>query len=392
MPSVGTTHTFTHTFTDILGNTLTTSDVTAWPKVIIRDRDGTIVVNGGIATATVNAGEYSYDYAIAMTAEAGTWSIEWQMVADSGAQAQYTETFEVEEALGVEDCGHEQTIIGRAGQTQRVMLSYSSQLSSVTVTATHPDENEAALTGTLGTEITEVRDTDGNYVYYYDLAIPATNAHGHWEIAWTYQETAASPFQYGISEVRVPPEWWWKTVASVQMALDKMQKSCGDCNIFSYGLSEQYEATARAIDYMNGFPPNGGSTNWSLYELDGQCGFSCARGRMSGPMYMYLISASVIHMLRAQLLMAGELAFDLSGQQVTLSSDKTGIYGQLLDIYTSEFAEHFPNAKRHCIRSNNAIGHLGVRPIHGRNAPRLMSRGSTINGPNGQLFSLVNSY
>ncbi len=395
MASVGTTTTFTHTFTDLLGSVITPADATKWPAVIIRDESGQIIVNGGLATATANPGEYSYDYTVPISANEGEWSIEWQMVGSGNQQVQVTKDFDVEGAINAEDCGHEQTTIAKAGQTTRILYPSSVQLSEVKLEILDPTDCEedevvyyqADLVGDASTTpvtniLNESRDESGNWVYWTDVDLPADadTAAGHYMVNWEVRETVTSPLQYISAEIQIPPSWWWKMIPMLQSMLDKLQKSCDPCNIYAYGLSELYQASLRGLDFMNAWPPNGNQA-WTIDNFASMCGVTCSRGRMQGAMYYWLVSATAIQALRAQYVMAGELAFDMSGQLVQLSSDKRDTYTEALNWLLEEWRENFVISKMTCIRNSNTIGHVAARPLDYQRRPQLTSRGGMSTAP-----------
>jgi hypothetical protein len=154
------------------------------------------------------------------------------------------------------------------------------------------------------------------------------------------------------------------------MLIDKVQKKIG--HVQAYSDSDMYEYMVRGTEYVNAVNP---ITGWTLVNWPAQYG-----------MTNFLLMAAAWWGLNAQYLSEGELAFNFSGQTVTLDVDRTGYYSDAMGRLKDYLDTQLQQTKRNMLR-RVSVGAIATRP-YDFGLQSLVARVQTVNGGNGTVLPL----
>lgn len=335
------------------------SNPAQYPAFTIVDPSG-VQITSGVGTPGSNPGRWNASWSVPTTAPLSTqtnkWRIVWNMVTQTGRQLQQTVPFDVIE-LRTPDTLQEvraHAYVVYAGQSERLVLRLPRRPDVLTVTAfpatslSNPTPNATAeFSGSLAASTIVEVEEQNLFTYYFDT--PALTTLGEYQVVWTYRQTVTSPTDTTVQKLFVPPPVFWSLAPSLRVLIDKLQKKAGA--IQAYVDADMYEYFQRGIGILNGTTPY---TNWDLCTFP----YSAATTR-------FLIEGAALWAMKAQGLLATELAFSFSGQTVTLDIDQQSGYGEfgdkLLEDLTGSNPGSWPRTKVDFIRQITNIAVVGNR-------------------------------
>ncbi len=335
------------------------SNPSAYPAFAIVDPSG-VTVSTGVGTAGSAPGRWQTTYNIPSTAPLSTqtnkWRVVWNMLTGTARQLQQTVPFDVIELRTpntLEDLrSHAYLVYAGNPETLVLRLPFRPQTLSVQAfsaqSLTSPVPNStASFSGSLAAStVTEIQEQN---LYSYIFETPALTGYGEYQIVWNYKATLTSPSETVVQKLFVPPPVFWSLAPSLKTLIDKLQKKYG--TIQSYPDADLYEYFLRGLGMLNGVTP---VTNWSLVTFP----YASMTTR-------FLIEGAALWAIKAQHMVAVELAFSFSGQLVTLDVDHTSGYSEIIDKLTDDlFGDgkgSFPATKVGLMRSINPIAHVGNR-------------------------------
>jgi len=363
----GTTAVFEELFVSDDGSPIVPSDPTTYPQVTIEEPSG-MVVGTGIG-ASLGDGRWRYQWFVPMDAElttvSTTYSMTWTMLSATGRMIEKTLEFSIIDKIDVTENERSFTYLTLQGEEERIMIRFRFPQEELSLKIVAPDSSE--MTRSI-TDLNVVED-QGQYVYYTDIG-PLT-ALGAYAIFWKSRQSVISPAVLGLQQLRVPAPCFIYYAPSLRMALDKAQKKIGLAQ--AYSDPDMYEYMLRGVDMINSVTP---VTNWNINNVPATFGL---------PNFMLL--ASMWWALGAQYIAEGELQFDYSGQQLTLSADRTGIYDTMRGNIQSYLDDHLSSTKRNWLR-RQSVGAAANRPID-FGLTSLVTRVQTVNGGQQQLLPLM---
>jgi hypothetical protein len=327
-------------------------DPSSYPQFSITDPEGTIIQQG--VSKALNDRIYSTYFHVPVDAPlsyaGGVWRITWIMVSTNNRQIEASLDFEVVDNVEVNEDERAYTYLVRLDRPERLLFR----------TMQRPAELEVKLLDARGDtvfsanqvanqnvpaqpdEIQEVID-GSQYVYWIDL--PVFTASGEYHAIWDWRETTISPLQTSMQVVRVVHKNVWKWFTPLRMMIDKLQKKQGRPQ--AYTDADIYEYLLRGVAFINAKYP---STSWTLASYPTICGVDSL-----------LLAAAAVWGLRAQHIMAGELAFSYGGQTLSLDLDHTGTYSEAQSVWLQHIDDNARPAKL-CVVRQGGNTSVGLRP------------------------------
>lgn len=284
----GTTGVFEALFVEDDGTPIVPIDLSAYPAVQIVSPEE-VTIQTGIA-ANMGDGRWKFVWLVPADAQLSTreqhWRIDWTVLTVGNRQIQFEQSFDIIDHVEASPNERAYTQIVLEGQTERLLIKFRNKQDQVQLTL----RGAETITFDPLSEIHEVAQ-DGFYTYYADTD---ALSYGCFLATWRARETAISPWQTYIQQVRVPEDIFWILQPNLRMLIDKIQKKDG--HVQAYSDSDMYGYMQAGADVINQADP---ISSWSLLNFPTAYGFST-----------YLIAASAWWGLQAQYISEGELAFN----------------------------------------------------------------------------------
>ncbi len=348
-------------FDDAPANTIAAVPVnpTTDPKYTIVSPSGAEVANGvgvpGAAPGRWNA-TWSVPPDAELSTQNGKWQIYWRMETASNRQLEKELSFDVIELRTpetLEDLRATSYMVYQGKQT-RIVLRLPKEATELTVALIPPSsidspcpEATAVFTASKVDATVNMVEEQNMFSYWADTG--ALTMPGQYQVLWNYRHTVTSPEETVVQNVFVAPPVFWNLSASLKKLIDAVQKKQG--TIQAITDDDAYEYITQGIGIMNGVNP---ATNWTMTNFP-----------YSSSTVRFIIEAAALWAMNARQLMAGELAFSFSGQQVTLDLDQTGVYGdmaqKLLDHLTGDGKGSWPSTKVDIMRQASPAAVVGNR-------------------------------
>lgn len=343
----GTSAVFEVAFLDTGGTPLVPADPGSYPAVSITDSEG-VIADAGVATS-LGGGRWRYQLMVpgdaVLSTDDNPWRIDWLMTTLQGRQSQLSQNFNVIDVMSLEPNDRAYTQMASLGESERLVVKFRAQQSEYKLVL----KDMGGETCDLSSSIQYVVNS-GWHVYYVDT--PAWQQTGTYLATWTTRQSVISPTQTIVQTIVVPEQAFWFLQSSLRMLIDKVQKKSG--HVQAYSDSDIYEYLQRGTEIVNGVTP---VTHWSL-------GSAAA----TGPLTTYILAAAAWYGLQAQYLSEGELAFNFSGQTVTLDVDRTGYYDAAMSRLNDFIQQQLPTVKKGLLRQSHA-GVSAGRPYSFRHGP-----------------------
>jgi hypothetical protein len=330
-------------------------DISVYPSYSIYDTTG-VVVQSGVGQPEAQAGQYKAMWLIPadapLSSDVSRWSIEWTLVDQDQRQYNFTQEFDVNDVVISASETREQKYITLQNEATRVSLRLGKEVLDVGLSV-YANGNlstpivQDVTTGGGGVQI--VKDGD-SIVYYYDIAAYAFNPTGgtgsgvqFYSVIWKYRYNVVDPYTFVYQSLSTIPPAVLEEITSVRMLIDKFQKRLG--TVQAYEDSDILEYLARGNELVNAVYP-------TTYF-----GF----GFLPGNLLVFHVLYAAMYGLNAQQLLENDLAFDFSGQSVTLNMDRTGVIGEVIGRWEEFIRNNLPPAKMSLVRRTQAVGVVAGR-------------------------------
>ncbi len=361
----GTPVVFEQLFVEEDGTPIVPLDPVAYPSVSIVSPAEEIIQSG----VALNAGSGRWRFTWFVPADAdmmgpdNPWRIDWLVVTNGGRQIERQSNFIIIDNIEASPDERTYTNLTYVGNSERALIKFKNAQEIVQVQLIDSANVQTNLTPAVQTV-----QSDGFYTYYVDT--PPLTATGCYLVVWNTRQTAISPSVTMIQQIRVPDMIFWWIQPSLRMLIDKVQKKIG--HVQAYSDSDLYEYLLRGADYVNAVNP---ITNWTLVNWPNAFG-----------MTNFLLMAAAWWGLNAQYLSEGELAFNFSGQTVTLDVDRTGAYESAMSRLKEYLDNQLQQTKRNMLR-RVSVGAVATRP-YDFGLQSLVARVQTVNGGQNQVLPL----
>lgn len=347
------------------GSPLVPLDPSAYPSVSIVSPSEE-VLQSGLAT-NLGSGRWRYTWFapadLDMMGPDNPWRVDWLLVTNGNRQISRESNFVVVDNVEASPEERSYTNLTYIGNSERAVIRFKNQQEQINVKLVDISGAELVLTPGLQT-----LQSDGFYTYYVDT--PSLTASGCYLVVWTARQTVLSPTTTMIQQIRVPEMLFWWSQPSLRMLIDKVQKKIG--HVQAYSDADLYEYMLRGADYVNAVNP---ITGWNLMNWPDVFG-----------MKNFLLLASAWWGLNAQYLSEGELAFQFSGQTVTLDVDRTGYYADAMNRL-KEYLDSQLHITKLNMQRRVSVGSIATRP-YDFGLQSLVTRVQTTNGGQDQVLPL----
>lgn len=339
-------------------------DPSSEPRYTIVSPSG-VQMNSGVGVPGSAPGRWTATWSVPPDAELSTqsnkWTIYWSMETASSRQLQKELAFDVIELRTpdtLEDLRSNSYMVYQ-GKKTRIVLRLPKEATEITVdvypstSVDNPCPEETAIfSGTVPGGTINLVEEQNLFAYWADT--PLLTAPGEYQVVWNYRHTVASPEETVVQRLFVAPPVFWNIAKSLSKLIDKLQKKAG--TIQAYTDDDLYEYVTRGIGMLNGVNP---ATAWTMTQFP-----------YTSMTVSFLLKAAALWAMDAQQLLAGELAFSFSGQQVTLDVDQTNVYSdmaqRLIDNLFGDGKGSWTSAKVDIMRQASPIAVVGNRGIPGQ--------------------------
>ena len=372
----------------------------SFPSYTIYDPAG-IAIQSGVATM-VSPGQYRMSFLVpkdaalsyfaqapqqyndqgqgsVQTDDQGRYRMEWQMVTNANQQVNFVEEFDVRDVAVTQSLNRELQHLVLAGDPLRLpfrstTLPYKVRMRFI---IRGHEENpvysaslDQSLPQALQGDLKYVKDGD-SYVLYCDIDEGVTLRNTCYMALWTIQE---SQFSVATTE--------WQIITSIstsllplmthlRMLVDKFQKRLG--RLQSYEDSDLLEYLAEGLRLVNlSYPTTG-------YRMD----------NTPDDLQSLVLLAAGWYALKAQGLLEADLAFNFSGQSVTLSVDRAGALDAAASSMMDMFNQKIGPAKMAYYRRANGVGTVSGRAYSYRNMYNYTYKVSGGSAANNNLLTVL---
>lgn len=343
-------------YEDIAGSIpVTPIDISAYPSYSVYDVSG-VVVQSGVGQPEAQPGQYKAMWLVPkdapLSSDTSRWSIQWIMVDQDQRQYNFSQEFDVNDVIISAAETREQKYITLSNEDTRVSLRLGKGALDIGVSV--------YLNGNLSTPV--VSDVvvgsggiqtavDGDsLVYYYDVLASQFNPTGipgsgvqFYSVIWKYRYNVTDPYMFVYQSLSSIPPSVLEEITSVRMLIDKFQKRLG--TVQAYEDSDILEYLARGNELVNSVYPT------TYY------GF----GFLPGNLLVFHVLYAAMYGLNAQQLLENDLAFDFTGQSVTLNMDRTSVIGDVIGRWEEFIRNNLPPAKMSLVRRTQAVGVVAGR-------------------------------
>jgi hypothetical protein len=333
---VGSTSSASTIFSDIDGNILPSADPNKYPCYTITDTNNDIVTRG---VSSLFNGNYIADFTIPTDAILSLpnkkWCITWDFVDVVGKSYSYKEFFDVVSEHKDFDISEQQKLVIVSNPID-VMLPLVVCPSSIQVSI---DSMEKTIVGPIPPELI----SQYNDMYYYSATVDSNTleAYADYAVVWKFEINGNSSSY--VTRLYTIDLFGMLLISDLRMFLDKTLK---DVSIhLGYHDSELMFGILHGLEHMNGM----------FYHTDWSIDFIKNNLRFRTP----LLLASVWWVLSFQFLAETDSLFDYSGQQVSLTIDRTSQLSEMKNDCKSYLDEDFKAMKKQYIKSQRGV-HLGT--------------------------------
>jgi hypothetical protein len=348
-----------------------------YPKWAVRDPNGMAVMDG--VGAQVSDGTWQATWNVPKSAPLSNaelrYEIVWEMTTDQGRTVQATEQFDVIDETITEATHRHQKFVALAKRPFPVMKRFTFKPAALSVEIVNSRMDAMVLQSQTFYETNAVPDGDSwIYTFVIDASVLAEDQ--NYTVLWTFQETVVSVPDVVYDIIDTVSVRMLQFVPDVRMFIDKYQKKVG--RVQAYEDSDIFEYIRRGKEIVNAWHP---MTSWGT--------------EFSSPLWsighLWRLAA-VWYGLGAQYLLETDLAFNFSGQTVTLDYDRTGnidnMQGKLMDLFDKQLTP----AKQHLFRMSRPAGVVAGRPyMMGRIYNYTYKIGPAGGGMAGTFFGWLNS-
>lgn len=333
------------------GNPVVPSDGTAFPSFAIYDPTGATIATG--VGTDVGAGDWRASWNVQLGAKTGDGKIIWTMLSTTGRVFSYTERFTIREQnnqIDIEDDPGSFIFWPNMGDRVSFLADGPVQNMTMTMLVANGGAGIPMATYTEQTQLLSPGNPDiksegiGSKVMYY-IDLPGYGM-GEWLLLWSWKNSATGPTMRKVKQLYVPGTLFWELHPSLADVMDRVQKNA-KATPFGYFEEDLYLYLKMGFGVLNRFKP---MTQWSIND----------------PTYPraydhYLIEAAAFWAFKSREVGAGELAFNYSGQEVTLDVDRSSIYAQQCQAFLDDINNFFKPDKVNWYRHTYTPVRLGIR-------------------------------
>jgi len=357
----GETYTFKATFFEDDGSTPLIPLNSSYPSYSVYNISNALVTSG-IAVQDGPAGNYKFDFFVALNAELSysnkSWRLEWMMITDGNNQVSQSFSFDVQAAeISATEEAKDQNFITLANKQYRALISFPSPVYSLELEVVKGNSTTTILSTTtpIGS-FTTTTTADGSTVYYVDLPPTVFKDVETYLLTWTVQDNVASALDFVVQRVYAIPLEIFSILPSIRSFIDRLQKTTG--SVYGYSDGDLYEYLLRGMDLLNNFFPR---STFSYRNIPGS-------------LVVFWIYLSSFHALQAQYLLDGELAFNATGQTTSLEVDHSGIYSEAIGRLQEFVNENLSRVKYELQRQSTPVATVAGRPYSARNSYNMVYR------------------
>lgn len=333
----------------------------SYPLYAIYDING-LEVQSGTATNLPQSGYYvvsfTPDLAASLSTEQQSWYIKWLFMTNSGRQVTFVERFDVVDEITIETATTAQQVIGIANKYIRTFVEVGVVPFDITLDVFPADTSNYEIPIVSGKTynpnpatdaVHRVKNTEtGGYVYYYNIPPTTLTENTQYIATWDITETAASVANTVIQKIQVVYFPVLIKISQLRMLIDKVQKQTG--RVQAYEDADIIAYLTEGLKLVNSIFP---ITSYTETNVPSSLDF-------------YWTIAAAWYGLNAQYLLEADVAFNFSGQTVTLDADRTGYLDTQLARLWDLLSTQLPKLKMKLVRARS-LGTVSVRPYAGCN-------------------------
>lgn len=324
-------------------------DSAKYPNYSIYDCNNELVQTG-VGIAEITPGRYRAELILAFDAPLSNdktrWSIEWSIISTDNRQIDFIEEFDVKDTVITASETREQKFITLIGNPYRTLLRLPEQPYEVALDVFKVGNFSVKVIDNMTTAMVngiQLSPNGDSMVYYYDIAAALINQCTNFDIIWKTRNSVAEPQEFIYQNLTVITPKILMLITCLRMLIDKLQKRMGI--VQAYEDSDIVEYLARGAELVNAHYP-------TTYF-----GFQTIPGALTVHHLLY----SGWYALQAQGLLSTELAFNFSGQTVTLDYDQSGGLADIAGRWQEFLNTTLSPAKMSLVRRNSPVGTVAGR-------------------------------
>ena len=352
---IGTTAEFRIPILNSAGAPVELLDNSLYPSYAFISPSG-VQVQTGVATQDGPPGHYLVQWSIPLQAELSNDDRSWQLIVNVVTkrrnQVEKTWDFNIVNKQLTGSGRRTVTDISLSGKPYRAIWRGDfdpAELSLECYASKSPEDIAQAPLAVAVTKASMQKIIDGDSIaYYYD--IPATNMVANtvfdnpFTSLWSARETVLSEEQQEYQQIRLIKKQGFEKINGVRFMVDRFQHRFGTAQHMSDG--DLVESLVRGLGMFNQWYP------YSNYTPE----------QFPDSFDTFWIMFSSVWMLQSQRMLLGNLAFNFSGQSITLDYDQTGVIDSAISGMTEWLNTHVTPAKYMLNRQRSLTGVAGVRP------------------------------
>lgn len=325
----------------------------AQPTYEIVDPDNTVVASGsGVPDVDAGAGFFKVDWSVPVDAPLGPqgaeWRIDWFFVDAGGHSHAYDFSFEIrerEQDIQIEEKRH--GYISLAGMEAVLLNRRTRQPHSISLAVSRASDGKVVETVQQAIPAALVEIQDGDVWAYKDSVLGASlDKDTTYNVVWTVQETPTSFPNYEYETLHVLSQTWLPYMSAFDQMVNKVRAR--GIEIQKPTEYEKFNALSQGLKIVNGWHPN--SVTWPMEQFP------------HSELGHFVLMAAQFWWLNSLFQAEGLLAFNFSGQTITLDYDHTGwiesSISRALDFLNTNLGPH----KFAVVRRAMPVGVVAVRP------------------------------
>lgn len=341
-------------------------DIGQYPAYTIYDTHN-VAVQSGIGQPISTPGTYKVEFLVPADAhlsyEEKRWRIEWMLVNTDNRQFDFIEAFDVRDEVITASENREQKYITLCDRPYRALWRTTKRPHELVLTIYQGTSNTIVEQSSLNVGISFAHEGD-SVVFYRDVPQGTLRANQKYSLIWEERDDQFSVPEFTFMGLTSITPSLFSQVTSVRMLIDKFQKRLN--TVQAYEDSDIVEYIEQGTALVNaGYPT-------TFYPL----------GATPQPLNVFVILMSAWWGLQAQNLLEVDLAFNFSGQTVTLDYDHTSALADVAGRWNDFISTNLPPAKMAIVRASQPFGVTAGRAY--RNSSQFLTyKVASFNGANG---------
>lgn len=350
---------------------------TGYPKWSVRDINGMFTVEG---TGTeIREGTYQAVWNVPKAALLSNaeqrYEIVWEMLTDQGRTVQASEQFDVIDEIITEATHRNQKFVCLANRDFPMVKRFTFKPFEVKAEIVASQFDSVALQSKTFSPSEATQDGD-SWFYQFIIGKAVLREDTNFIVLWTIKENPNSVPETIYDVLDSVSVRMLQFIPDIRMFIDKYQKKIG--RVQAYEDSDIFEYMRRGKEMINAWHP---MTHWGT-EINSPIWSLGHLWRLAACWYG----------LGAQYLLETDLAFNFSGQTVTLDYDRTAnidnMQGKLMELFDKQLTP----AKQHLYRMSRPVGIVAGRPyMMGRIYNYTFKLGPNFGGMGSTFFGWLNS-